>query len=780
MLVSFGSLLDFFFYRCMSSKELKTLAPPSGSPYEYMLHKKEELEATTRQRLQEIKLLTSAAAATSNDGDQTPTPPPTVVTVAHNINTTNNNSNNADLSTTSSTSAVRRRAAGANESRNRKRSMHNKAVVNDLCDIVADLFIAESKLLKPLHYGVPEVAVVAAAAGRNNDGTASSSNTSLGEGQRLEISRRIHDFVSALPLRYALSADTPSEVLLHMRLMAAARSDRNKAVVHIHNLQDEHDNEWVRRLSSVASGGGSNASRHYHQSKSLRLVTISCHDAQGLLELITKALATGGSSVLDADVMLSTDGIVLDRFVVEMNGRLRLDKLAQLIESHLKQSNGSGVVAENNASSFSSPTNSNNSAGAMGGEHKTTTTTNAGPIYFKEQESPKTRGVLTPLEIQREMETAVPLSEILASNSSRIMLPPPDLPRLRKMHSMPSSQFSQHQQQGANINTIGGNMASYGFPLPSTRLAMRKGISCESIDGGVSIPESPPHNDDHQQEQLLEQQQQNQQTRLSNNGLYYLSGEPAPTSVTETGGAGSVRRHPRRPLVNRRGSSDLDQFGRTNSGGGLDVSGLEEEEHSLDYVTVPSSLHYDGSGGGGGAEMENRVVPLIPFDELMLIETIGTGRVSTIYRAAWQHGTVGREHLASVHMVALKVAMVNPETGDPSHVDELRREADIAARLQHPNIADLVGVAADAECFCLAYDFCEGGSLLSLLSDSKRYYEYLPIALDIANGMAYLHSRNVIHRDLKPSVSVVALFDHFLQQQSTTHISSYRSNRIFS
>ena len=56
-----------------------------------------------------------------------------------------------------------------------------------------------------------------------------------------------------------------------------------------------------------------------------------------------------------------------------------------------------------------------------------------------------------------------------------------------------------------------------------------------------------------------------------------------------------------------------------------------------------------------------------------------------------------------------------------------------------------------SSCFCLAYEFCEGGSLFSLLSDSSRFYEYLPIALDIANGMAYLHSRNVIHRDLKPS-----------------------------
>ena len=92
------------------------------------------------------------------------------------------------------------------------------------------------------------------------------------------------------------------------------------------------------------------------------------------------------------------------------------------------------------------------------------------------------------------------------------------------------------------------------------------------------------------------------------------------------------------------------------------------------------------------------MIPLIPFEELMLIETLGMGRVSTIYRAAWQRRSAN--HFTApvgVQMVALKVAMVNSETLDTSHVDELRREADIAARLQHPSICDLVGVAADTE-----------------------------------------------------------------------------------
>ena len=47
--------------------------------------------------------------------------------------------------------------------------------------------------------------------------------------------------------------------------------------------------------------------------KSRRLVTIACVDTTGVLEHITKLLATGGSRVLDADVMLSRDNIVLVR-----------------------------------------------------------------------------------------------------------------------------------------------------------------------------------------------------------------------------------------------------------------------------------------------------------------------------------------------------------------------------------------------------------------------------------------------------------------------------------
>jgi hypothetical protein len=64
------------------------------------------------------------------------------------------------------------------------------------------------------------------------------------------------------------------------------------------------------------------------------------------------------------------------------------------------------------------------------------------------------------------------------------------------------------------------------------------------------------------------------------------------------------------------------------------------------------------------------------------------------------------------HAVAMKVPMMSTVALDTSHIDELQREADIAARLQHSNICDLVGVAPE---------FVVGGSLVFVFKSQIRY-----------------------------------------------------------
>lgn len=590
--------------RCISSKELGTLAPPTGSPFASMLYQREILQAQHQQRLMESRRADASSNAPSDQSSN-----------LSGIQTAQDISHGSGDS-----SGNKRRSQLKNESRNQRRAEHTKAVIFDLCEIVADLFIAESKLLNPSSYGVASTF------------------------QRDHVLKNVQDFVSALPPRYALGVDTPSEVLLHMRLMAAARSDHSKAVVHVTNLMDSH---W----------GLDNASSLSSRDQNRKLVTISCVDAYGLLEYMTKLLATGGSRVVDADVMLSSDGIALDRFVVQMKGRLRLDRLSQRIETFLSK------AKDREGDEFCH--SSNHSLADRSSEHLHISGPLSGPLYFHAPIAKEP----SPENIQEEIESAVPLSQILAASSSTnaltSLVPRRGAPAIRRELSVPNRLL---QPVFANESST----HSQAQPLP---------ISEQQV--GEDTDSSSPRD--------------------------------IPIPPTRS----------RRPLVNREAIS-------------FTATPPEVMQPTIDYVTVPNAQSRESEN-----LQEDRIIPLIPFDELMLIETLGNGRVSTIYRAAWRQNNSANDTLtlSNVDMVALKVATVILETEDTAHVDELRREADIAAMLSHKNVCQLVGIAADAECFCLAYDFCEGGSLLDLLSDTRRYYEYLPIALDVANGMAYLHAR---------------------------------------
>jgi len=602
--------------KCISSKELGSLAPPSKTSFSLTLHQRDMLQVEMQKRLQEAKQsnLSSDRSLESLTSKQ-------------------------DASDSSECSKKRLNRQLKNESRNKRRAEATRAVTGDLCEIVTDLFIAEAKLLNPAIYGI---------------------DTSL---KRDRVYRDVLDFVSELPSRYALGVDTPSEVLLHMRLMAAARSDNTRPVVHLAKLDDER---WLTNDTS----------------RSLFLVTISSVDAQGLLEYISKLLASGGSRVLDADVMMSGDNIILDRFVVQMKGRLRLDKLSQSIEVFLAKNleHLSETIEENSSSNSSEKVNCYVHVPRSPAKIQREA---AGSLYFRPPEIIQEEAHQN---LQEEIDSAVPLSQVLSSSMSAAAL---------------SNVIPMRRSSGSYSRLKRGNslppalMQSWG-PSESPRSNQSTKSRQQDISTAGTI----------NQDQLTDRKQRRLESREAKNFL-----DPEEENMA-------------RPvdylLVDTASKNDLDQM-------------MPDEQR----------------------------VPLIPFEELMLIETLGTGRVSTIYRAAWQKVSSpgGTRTLTDVQMVALKVATVHKDSSNTLHIDELRREADIAAMLKHPNICDLVGVAADAECFCLAYEFCEGESLLNLLSNTSRYYEYLPIALDIANGMAYLHSRSVIHRDLKPS-NVLLTLDH--------------------
>jgi len=75
---------------------------------------------------------------------------------------------------------------------------------------------------------------------------------------------------------------------------------------------------------------------------------------------------------------------------------------------------------------------------------------------------------------------------------------------------------------------------------------------------------------------------------------------------------------------------------------------------------------------------------------------------------------------------------------------------------EHGHLVYLFKTLADGSNPVLCMEFCPGGSVHEVIHSSQRRHvptmaQRIKIGLDIARGMAHLHSHSVVHRDLKPS-----------------------------
>jgi Tol biopolymer transport system component len=121
---------------------------------------------------------------------------------------------------------------------------------------------------------------------------------------------------------------------------------------------------------------------------------------------------------------------------------------------------------------------------------------------------------------------------------------------------------------------------------------------------------------------------------------------------------------------------------------------------------------------------------------------IGAGGMGEVYRA--QDTRLNRE-------VALKV-LPDEFARDTERMARFRREAQLLASLNHPNIATIYGLEEQDGKFALAMELAEGEGLDERIGRGPvRLDEALAIALQIVEALEAAHDKGIIHRDLKPA-----------------------------
>jgi eukaryotic-like serine/threonine-protein kinase len=130
-----------------------------------------------------------------------------------------------------------------------------------------------------------------------------------------------------------------------------------------------------------------------------------------------------------------------------------------------------------------------------------------------------------------------------------------------------------------------------------------------------------------------------------------------------------------------------------------------------------------------------------------VVSSLGAGGMGEVYRA--RDAALNRD-------VAIKVLPAAMAT-DTDRLARFRREAQVLASLNHPNIAHVYGfegarLADGATANFLAMELVEGEDLAERLRRGAiPVDEALDIARQIADGLEEAHERGVVHRDLKPA-----------------------------
>jgi eukaryotic-like serine/threonine-protein kinase len=192
----------------------------------------------------------------------------------------------------------------------------------------------------------------------------------------------------------------------------------------------------------------------------------------------------------------------------------------------------------------------------------------------------------------------------------------------------------------------------------------------------------------------------------------------------------------------------VEAYYRRHAGEEPDPSEYQTRMPMLDTVELVGALA-SSAGAETRTPTESRdlpaVGPVVPGYQIL--GELGQGGMGIVYKA---------RHVSLNRIVALKVILRGTRAG-PDAIGRFRREAETAARLQHPNIVQIYEIgewtASDGvpPQPYIALEYVSGGSLADYLQGTPQPARPTALYVEtLARALCHVHAQGIVHRDLKP------------------------------